>query len=261
VFRKLSTESPVDAEGFKKLKAEELTEQLYEAAMGAYERHGGKLASQAMPVITDVFLNQGQQYENIVVPITDGLKTMQVVANLQKCYKSQGRELGASIEKYITLAIIDNEWKEHLREMDELRRSVQNAAIEQKDPLLIYKLESFNLFKAMIERINGEVVGFLAKAGLPSAEPQVQQAQAPRAPQQRLETSRTEVPQFSGGRSSAPAPRPSAGQPAPGRGPMPPPQGPRQPVAPVRVEKAPGRNDPCPCGSGKKYKQCHGKDA
>jgi preprotein translocase subunit SecA len=261
VFRKLSTESPVDAEGLKKLKAEELTEQLYEAAMGAYERHGGKLASQAMPVITDVFLNQGQQYENIVVPITDGLKTMQVVANLQKCYKSQGRELGASIEKYITLAIIDNEWKEHLREMDELRRSVQNAAIEQKDPLLIYKLESFNLFKAMIERINGEVVGFLAKAGLPSAEPQVQQAQAPRAPQQRLETSRTEVPQFSGGRSSAPAPRPSAGQPAPGRGPMPPPQGPRQPVAPVRVEKAPGRNDPCPCGSGKKYKQCHGKDA
>ncbi|MBL7980520.1 MAG: preprotein translocase subunit SecA [Flavobacteriales bacterium] len=261
VFRKLSTESPVDAEGFKKLKAEELTERLYEAALGAYERHGGKLAAQAMPVITDVFLNQGQQYENIVVPITDGLKTMQVVANLQKCYKSQGHELSASIEKYITLAIIDNEWKEHLREMDELRRSVQNAAIEQKDPLLIYKLESFNLFKAMIERINGEVVGFLAKAGLPTAEPQVQQAQAPRAPQQRLETSRTEVPQFSGGRSSAPAPRPTAGQPAPGRGPMPPPQGPRQPVAPVRVEKAPGRNDPCPCGSGKKYKQCHGKDA
>jgi preprotein translocase subunit SecA len=261
VFRKLSTESPVDADGFKKLKAEELTEQLYEAAMAAYERHGAKLAAQAMPVITDVFLNQGQQYENIVVPITDGLKTMQVVANLQKCYKSQGHELSASIEKYITLAIIDNEWKEHLREMDELRRSVQNAAIEQKDPLLIYKLESFNLFKAMIERINGDVVGFLAKAGLPTAEPQVQQAQAPRAPQQRMETSRTEVPQFSGGRSSAPAPRPSAGPPAPGRGPMPPPQGPRQPVAPVRVEKAPGRNDPCPCGSGKKYKQCHGKDA
>jgi len=264
VFRKLSTESPVDAEGFKKVKAEELTERLYEAAMAAYERHGAKLAAQAMPVITDVFLNQGQQYENIVVPITDGLKTMQVVANLQKCYKSQGHELSASIEKYITLAIIDNEWKEHLREMDELRRSVQNAAIEQKDPLLIYKLESFNLFKAMIDRINGEVVGFLAKAGLPTAEPQVQQAQAPKPPQQRLETSRTEVPQFSGGRSTSPAQRPAPQGGAPARGPMPPPPppgGPRQPVAPVRVEKAPGRNDPCPCGSGKKYKQCHGKDA
>jgi preprotein translocase subunit SecA len=214
-----------------------------------------------MPVITDVFLNQGQQYENIVVPITDGLKTMQVVANLQKCYKSQGMELSASIEKYITLAIIDNEWKEHLREMDELRRSVQNASIEQKDPLLIYKLESFNLFKAMIDRMNGEIVGFLAKAGLPSAQPQVQEAPAPRPPQQRVETSRTEVPQFSSARPSAPAPRPTSGPAAPGGNMAPPPQGPRQPIAPVRVDKAPGRNDPCPCGSGKKYKQCHGKDA
>jgi len=259
LFRKLSTESPVDAEGFKTIKAEELSERVYEAAMSTYERHGKITADQAMPVITDVFLNQGQQYENIVVPITDGMKTMQVVTNLQKTYKSQGQELIASVEKYITLAIIDNEWKEHLREMDELRRSVQNASIEQKDPLLIYKLESFNLFKAMIERMNGDVVGFLAKAGLPSAQPQVQQAPAPRAPQQRVETSRTEVPQYAGGANSANAPRPTAGQAAPGRGAMPPPQR-RLPNTPVRVEKAPGRNDPCPCGSGKKYKQCHGKE-
>jgi hypothetical protein len=107
--------------------------------------------------------------------------------------------------------------------MDELRRSVQNASIEQKDPLLIYKLESFNLFKAMIERMNGDIVGFLSKAGLPSAQPQVQEAPAPRPPQQRVETSRTEVPQYSSG-SSASAPRPTTGAPAPGRGPMPPPQ-------------------------------------
>ena len=160
------------------------------------------------------------------------------------------------------LAIIDNEWKEHLREMDELRRSVQNAALEQKDPLLIYKLESFNLFKAMIERINGEVVGFLTKAGLPTAQPNVQQAPAQRAPQQRLQTSRTEVPQYAGGsRTQAPQQaRPAAG------GPMPPPRGPMGPppprnTQPVRVEKKVGRNDPCPCGSGKKFKQCHGKDA
>jgi preprotein translocase subunit SecA len=261
MFRKFSAESPVDQEAFRKVKTEELTERVYEAAIATYERHNSTLANQAMPVITDVFLNQGQQYENIVVPITDGLKTMQVVANLQKCYKSQGMELSASIEKYITLAIIDNEWKEHLREMDELRRSVQNASIEQKDPLLIYKLESFNLFKAMIDRMNGEIVGFLAKAGLPSAQPQVQEAPAPRPPQQRVETSRTEVPQFSSARPSAPAPRPTSGPAAPGGNMAPPPQGPRQPIAPVRVDKAPGRNDPCPCGSGKKYKQCHGKDA
>ncbi|MCB0765541.1 MAG: SEC-C domain-containing protein, partial [Flavobacteriales bacterium] len=150
---------------------------------------------------------------------------------------------------------------EHLREMDELRRSVQNASIEQKDPLLIYKLESFDLFKAMIDRINGEVIGFLAKAGLPSAQPNVQEARTPSAPaQQRLRTSRTESPQYAGARSSTASPRPTAGPAVPGRGAMPP-QGPRQPIAPVRVEKKVGRNDPCPCGSGRKYKQCHGKEA
>ena len=159
-----------------------------------------------------MFLNQGQQYENIVVPITDGMKTMQVVANLQKCYKSQGRELLGSIEKYITLAIIDNEWKEHLREMDELRRSVQNASIEQKDPLLIYKLESFNLFKAMIDRMNGEVVGFLAKAGLPSAQPQVQEAPAPRAPT----TTRGDQPHGGAAVQSGDAPAPRHRRPTSG---------------------------------------------
>jgi preprotein translocase subunit SecA len=262
VFRRLSCECPVDAEGFKRMKSDELADVVHEAAVKSYARHNATLAAQAMPVITDVYLNQGKQYENIVVPITDGLKTMQVVANLEKCYKSQGLELSSSIERYITLAIIDNEWKEHLREMDELRRSVQNASIEQKDPLLIYKLESFNLFKAMIDGMNGEVVGFLTKAGLPSAQPQVQEAPVPRPPQQRVETSRTEVPQYSSAGNSASTPRPSAGAPAPGRGPIPPPTGaPRQPATPVRVDKAPGRNDPCPCGSGKKYKQCHGKDA
>jgi len=260
LFRKLGTESPVDAEGFGSIKTPELVEQVYEAAMNAYVRHGKQIGAQAMPVITDVFLNQGQQYENIVVPITDGMKTMQVVTNLQKTYKSQGQELIGSIEKYITLAIIDNEWKEHLREMDELRRSVQNASIEQKDPLLIYKLESFNLFKAMIDRINEEVIGFLAKAGLPTAQPNVQEAQAPRAPQQHLQTSRTDVPQHRSQSSTANAPRATAASSAPGRGAMPPPQQ-RQPMEPVRVEKKVGRNDPCPCGSGKKYKQCHGKEA
>jgi preprotein translocase subunit SecA len=229
--------------------------------MAAYDRRMEQTARQALPVISDVFLNQGAQYENIVVPITDGMKTMQVVTNLEKCYRSEGRELSTSIEKYITLAIIDNEWKEHLREMDELRRSVQNAAIEQKDPLLIYKLESFNLFKAMMERINEQVIGFLVRAGLPTQQPNVQQAQAPRAPQQRLQTSRTEVPQYAGAsRSSAPAPRPAAGG-APMRGPMPPQGPPRRVEQVVRAEKKVGRNDPCPCGSGKKYKQCHGKDA
>ena len=260
LFRKLFIESPVNEEEFKRMKADEIIDRVYEATLLGYERRMAQTAQQALPVISDVFLNQGAQYENIVVPITDGLKTMQVVTNLERSYKTECRELITSIEKYITLAIIDNEWKEHLREMDELRRSVQNAAIEQKDPLLIYKLESFNLFKAMVERMNEQVIGFLCRAGLPSQQPNVQQAQAPRAPQQRLETSRTEVPQYAGSsRSSAPAPKPSTG--APLRGPMPP-QGPQRRVEQVvRTEKKVGRNDPCPCGSGKKYKQCHGKEA
>ena len=259
LFRRLFTESPISAEEFKRMKVDEVTERVYAAALKSYERHTHQIAKQAMPVLTDVFLNQGQQYENIVVPITDGIKTMQVVSNLQKSYKSEGRELISSIEKYITLATIDNEWKEHLREMDELRRSVQNASIEQKDPLLIYKLESFELFKSMMERMNGDVIGFLAKAGLPAAQPNVQQAPEPRAPQQRLQTSRTDVPVQGASSSTATASRPAATSrsAAPGSGAMPPPQQ-RQPIEPVRVEKKIGRNDPCPCGSGKKYKQCHG---
>ncbi|MBK6753908.1 MAG: preprotein translocase subunit SecA [Flavobacteriales bacterium] len=258
LYRRLHCESPVNAEEFRKSDPDRLVEQVFEAAMSTYERRGAKLAEQALPVISDVYLNQGAQYENIVVPITDGIRTMQVVTNLEKCYRSGGRELIGSIEKYITLAIIDNEWKEHLREMDELRRSVQNASIEQKDPLLIYKLESFNLFKAMMEKLNGDVVGFFAGAGLPSAQPNVQQAQAPRAPQQKLQTSRTDVPQYAGASSSgAPSPRPSG----PAHRQPPPPAAPPRQVQPVRVEKKVGRNDPCPCGSGKKFKQCHGKEA
>ena len=263
LFRKLSMDSPVDEEAFKSAKPDPLIEQVFHQAMTAYNRRSAQTAAQALPVISDVFLNQGAQYENIVVPITDGIKTMQVVANLQRSYKSECREVIDSIERYITLAIIDNEWKEHLREMDDLRRNVQNATIEQKDPLLIYKLESFKLFDAMIARISGEVVGFLVRAGLPSAQPAIQQAQAPRAPQPKLQTSRTETPQFAGGTRTEqpPAQRmaPSGGQPM--QRPMPPPGPPRQPITPVRVEKKVGRNDPCPCGSGKKFKQCHGKDA
>jgi preprotein translocase subunit SecA len=261
LFRKLFVESPVDEQAFKDGKPNEIADKVFEQAMGAYQRRSAQTAAQALPVISDVFLNQGAQYENIVVPITDGMKTMQVVTNLQRAYKSEGRDLNDSVEKYITLAVIDNEWKEHLREMDDLRRNVQNASIEQKDPLLIYKLESFKLFDAMVARISGEVVGFLVRAGLPTAQPNVQQAPAQRAPQQRVQTSRTEVPQYAGASTGAPR---QAQRPGPAgaatRQPMPP-QGPPRPMQPVRVEKKVGRNDPCPCGSGKKYKQCHGKDA
>jgi preprotein translocase subunit SecA len=259
LFRRLLIESPVDAEAFKSMRPAEVADKVFEVALEAYQRRSLQTAAQALPVISDVFLNQGKQYENIVVPITDGKKTMQVVTNLEKSYKTEGRDLIDSIEKYITLAIIDNEWKEHLRVMDDLRRDVQNASIEQKDPLLIYKLESFKLFDAMIDRISNEVVDFLVRAGLPSAEPAVQQAQErrPTREERQMQTSRTEVPSYSGSSTAqqrAPRPAQAGTQQMP-----PPPTDPRpQPSQPVRVEKKVGRNDPCPCGSGKKYKHCHG---
>lgn len=250
-YRRLFVEVPFTEDEFKGGNAEQLTDKLFETAVVAYNRRMEALGKQALPVISDVYLNQGAQYENIVVPITDGIKTMQVVTNLEKSYKSEGKELVNSIEKFITLAIIDNEWKEHLREMDELRKSVQNAAIEQKDPLLIYKLESFDLFKKMVGRMNDEIVSFLVRAGLPEQNPNVQQAQAPRA-QQQLKTSRAPEPAMAGAR--VPQPAHAGGQAGV-------PQGPPQPrnVTPVRKEKTVGRNEPCPCGSGKKYKQCHGR--
>ncbi|MCB0795299.1 MAG: preprotein translocase subunit SecA, partial [Flavobacteriales bacterium] len=183
LFRKLHLDSPVNEKEFREIGSNELTDKVFDAALEAYERRSAATARQALPVISDVFLNQGAQYENIVVPITDGVRTMQVVAHLERSYRSEGRELSSSIEKFITLAIIDNEWKEHLREMDDLRRNVQNATIEQKDPLLIYKLESFELFKAMVQRVNNDVVTFLVRAGLPTAQPEVQQARTPQAQQ------------------------------------------------------------------------------
>ncbi|MBK6893477.1 MAG: preprotein translocase subunit SecA [Flavobacteriales bacterium] len=260
LFRRLFIESPVSAKEFKSGKVGDIADKVFEGALEAYQRRGQQIAAQALPVIGDVFLNQGKQYENIVVPITNGTKTMQVVTNLEKAYKTEGRDLIDSVEKYITLAIIDNEWKEHLREMDDLRRDVQNASIEQKDPLLIYKLESFKLFDAMIDRISNEVVEFLVRAGLPSAEPAVQQAQErkPTPEEQRMQTSRTEVPAYAGASSGSGSQQTQRAALA-GAQRMPSPQGPRQqPTQPVRVEKKVGRNDPCPCGSGKKYKQCHG---
>ncbi len=160
-------------------------------------------------------------------------------------YKTKGKELILSIEKGITLGIIDNAWKEHLRELDELRQSVQNASYEQKDPLLIYKFESFELFQQMLKRINKEVVSFLVKGSLPlESEEDVKEGHQ----------KKTDLSNIKAGRegSGIPDPQKQAMQQKTSE---------TQGISPVRVEKKVGRNDPCPCGSGKKYKHCHGKDA
>lgn len=172
-----STNSPVTAEKFKSMSVNELTNMLYETIEKHYKNKIERNAEIAYPVIKNVYEKEGDRYENISVPFTDGIKNLNVVTNLKKAYETHGQQLVKDFEKNITLAIIDDNWKEHLRKMDELKTYVQNATYEQKDPLLIYKFEAFELFKAMVDNTNKEVVSFLFKGELPNQNPdQVQQA-------------------------------------------------------------------------------------
>lgn len=233
VISSFAIESPFTEAEFHAEKASTLHERLYEAAFENYKVRTKILAERAFPVVKDVYLNEGHKYENIALPINDGHKTLQVIAPLKKCYETEGKEIIISIEKGITLAVIDDAWKEHLREMDELKQSVQNASYEQKDPLLIYKFESFELFKIMLQRVNKEIISFLNKGKLPMEEAShLSEARLPKMDTNKLQTGREDVVNQ---RTSEPQ-RPS----------------------PVHVEKKVGRNDPCPCGSGKKFKNCHG---
>lgn len=236
VLRLLSIDFEITPEEFQQLKPEELTEKLYDQVREVYTRKVEHIAQQAYPVIKDVFENRGDVFKNIVVPFTDGQKMYSVVTNLEKAYRTQGEDLMRSYEKAIILAQIDEAWKEQLREMDDLKQSVQNAAYEQKDPLLIYKFESYNLFKTMVEKINKGTVSTLMKGQIPMQEPErVKEAEEKRTDLSKMKTGRTEA--------SAPMAN-------------------RQPPKhePVHVGPKVGRNDPCPCGSGLKYKNCHGKN-
>ncbi len=238
LIRSLSIESPFNAEQFKKLEAEEKADSIYKLIRETYKRKEDVIAKQAYPVIKDVYEKQSAVYENIVVPMSDGQRIFRIITNLAKAYKTEARELVRSFEKTVILASIDDSWKEHLRELDDLKQSVQNASYEQKDPLLIYKFESFELFKTMIDVVNRSVVSTLMKGHIPVTDPgAVQKAQAPkRLDLSKFETNKSEVPKYND----------PSGSPD------------RRVVQPVRVEKKVGRNDPCPCGSGKKYKNCHG---
>jgi len=248
LVRVFTSESPVSEEEFMKLNANEITEKLYAKAMSLYKTKSEMIMEHSMPVITNVYENQSATYENIVVPFTDGVKTLQVVTNLEKTYASKGAELVKSFERNTTLVMIDDAWKEHLREMDELRTSVQHATYEQKDPLLIYKLESFGLFKTMMQKFNTDISSFLFKGSLPTenASETVREAEGPR---------RTDYSQVTAGRADLPGIVQATNPEQQGQ-----PQGaPQQRVQPVKVDKKVGRNEPCPCGSGRKFKQCHGK--
>ena len=215
-------------------RGNDMVQKLYELTYNAYRERMQRLAETAYPFIKNIHDNT--RYLNVVFPITDGVKTMNVICPVQKAYENGGREVQLSIEKNITLAIIDDAWKEHLRELDDLKTSVQNASYEQKDPLLIYKFESFNLFEKMLLDINRQIASFLSRASLPVKEDsEMKEAHQPTSNQKGLRTSRNDAPEA---QRTAPREKPQ----------------------PVHVEKKVGRNDPCPCGSGKKYKNCHGRD-
>jgi preprotein translocase subunit SecA len=224
------------------MQPKDISEKVYHHALENYKIKTNLIAERSFPVIKEVFENQGDRIENIVTPFTDGIRTLQVLVNLKQAYASKGRELALGMEKGVILSLIDDAWKEHLREMDELKQSVQHAVYEQKDPLLIYKFESFELFKQMMAKNNKDIASFLTKATLPNEQQdQVQQARAPQQqPQQKLQTSRSEAPAANNNNAQ--------------------PQQERQKVEQViRQDPKIGRNDPCPCGSGKKFKSCHGK--
>ncbi len=251
VLRQLSMSTELGADAFKQSKAQDLAQALFDEVVSRYKAKMENIARMAMPVIQQVHAEHGERYKRISVPLTDGRIGYNATVDLEEALRVQGRNIARQFEKIVVLRVIDTSWKEHLRELDELKQSVNNARWEQKDPLLIYKFESFDLFKKLIEENNQNVVATLLKAQLMQQDPQRAQQQ------QQLANSSTStpMPKFQQMQFTRPDPNAAAQQPSPAQTSQ---QAPK-PQEPKIAEKRIGRNDPCPCGSGKKYKQCHGK--
>ena len=247
LLRVMALDIPFDKEEFKKMRPNEVVDVVTEKAFETFKRKTEKLAEIAHPVIKQVYENQGAMYENILIPISDGRRVYNIACNLKEAYETGSKTLVRAFEKSILLHTIDEDWKEHLREMDELRHSVQTASYEQKDPLLIYKLESFNLFGIMVNDINSKAVSVLMRGQIPVQDPgAVRKA----APEQKTDYSKYKTQKDESNTT------PQAGGGNGGQGGL---QQQKQKLEPIRVEKKVGRNELCPCGSGKKYKNCHGK--
>ncbi|MGO1648160.1 MAG: preprotein translocase subunit SecA [Sphingobacterium sp.] len=230
-------------EEFVNTSSSELAERLFDQVITHYHKKSTIIAEQTLPVLTNVLAERGGMIENIIVPFTDGIRGIQVATNLQKAVETEGREVFKSFEKGVVLALIDEAWKEHLREMDDLKQSVQNAVYEQKDPVIIYKMEAYNLFKTMLAGMNKDIVSFLFKGEVPGQqqEPQNIQAARPELPKMQVKETKEELASPTG----VSAEDLNTQEP--------------QVTQPIRKEQQVGRNDECPCGSGLKYKNCHGK--
>jgi len=242
LIRVFSVDTEVTEDTFGSTSLNNLTEQVFLEVSAFYKRKAESIAQQAFPVLKDVYTTRGEYIQDIVVPFTDGVHGIQVSVPLKKAIENKGAEVFKSFEKNVVLYLIDDAWKEHLREMDELKQSVQNAVYEQKDPLLVYKFEAFELFRGMLANVNKELVSFLFRGGIPvqQAPEEVKEARPqPKLDLKKLRTSKPELVHESNG-----VPIDDTRE--------------IQKATPVRVEQKIGRNDPCPCGSGKKYKNCHG---
>jgi preprotein translocase subunit SecA len=241
-IRVLSVDPPFDKEELKSGDLQVLSDQLYQEALAYYKRKSDVIVKRAFPVIKDVYDKRGDTVQNIIIPFTDQIKVLNARANLEKIIQSAGTEVINEFEKSVTLSLIDESWKENLRQMDDLKQSVQSAVYEQKDPLLIYKFEAFELFKEMLYSMNKDIIAFLFRADIPLSDPdQVQRA----AERKRGSIAGTQTSRKADDIPGQPQqPIPTGGEPRK-----------RQPV---KAEEKVGRNDPCPCGSGKKYKKCHG---
>lgn len=243
VIRVFAINPEITQEEFASESVPSLVDKLFDQVIGYYHRKAINVAEQTLPVLTNVLAERGSMIENIIVPFSDGIRGIQVATNLQKAVESKGKEVFKSFEKGIVLALIDEAWKEHLREMDDLKQSVQNARYEQKDPIIIYKMEAYNLFKTMLAGMNKDIVSFLFKGEIPGQqqEPQNIQAARPEAPKVKVKETKEELSSPTGvSEEDLNTQDPQITQ-------------------PIRKEQAIGRNDECPCGSGLKYKNCHGK--
>ena len=232
VMSQLSIDLGFDESFYTNAKGNQLADALCKQMQEVYDRRMNTLSEKVYPFIKMIFEKQGNMYKNIAIPISDGRKMLTLSVDLEKAYNTQGKEIAKALSRSIILYQIDEHWKQHLRDLDDLRQSVQNAAYEQKDPLVVYKLESYNLFASMLEDLNKDVLSFLLRAFVPLREDsEARPAQAPKS--QDMSNMRTQRDDLST-------------------------NGEQKAKTPIHVDKRIGRNDPCPCGSGKKYKNCHG---
>ncbi len=231
VMARLSIDPGFDEEFYNKAKKDAIVKALCEHMSECYQRRMDAVVEKLRPIIKQVYEKQGTMYQNIAIPISDGRKVITLSVNLEKAYNSEGREVSKTLSRNIILYQIDEHWKNHLREMDDLKQSVQNASYEQKDPKVVYKLESYNLFAAMLESLNQDVLSFLLRAFIPLRDQQPQRAVQTKPDMSRLQARHSDL--VTNGEQKA--------------------------NTPVKADQKIGRNDPCPCGSGKKYKNCHGK--